>query len=312
MFSGQGSQYYRMGKELYENHLGFKGWMDHCDEIVHPLIGISLLDVIYRQGNKGEPFDRILYTNPGLLCIQYSLARLLIESDVRPDYLLGYSLGEITASIVSGAVSLEDGIRLVVDFAALLEAKTQPARMLAIIESEDIMMRFPSLFENCWLTGRIFQNNFVVSGLPKDIHNLKKVLNQKNIMSQELPVNYGFHTELIDSLEAGFKELVRGINLSPVNIPIISSFMAGKIQEVDEEYFWKLVRYPVEFGKAIRMMLQKGDFIFIDAGPSGSLATSVKYLLPSNSNSLYLETINQFGRDLNSMEKLKVGLSALT
>jgi len=95
-----------------------------------------------------------LYTNPALLCIEYSLTQLLMEMNIQPDYLLGYSLGEITASVILSTVSLEEGIQLVVDYAKLLEKEAQAAGMLAIIESIDIMNQFPDLFQNCWLTGK--------------------------------------------------------------------------------------------------------------------------------------------------------------
>ena len=309
MYSGQGSQYYHMGKELYENHSRFRFWMDHCDEIVHPLIQTSLIDVIYQGQGKSEPFDQILYTNPALLCIEYSLSRVLMEMDIHPDLLLGYSLGEITTSVVSGVISLEDGIQLVVGIARLVEEKTQLVEMLAVIESQEVMTEFPDLFQNCWVTGKNFQRSFVVSGLANDIRRLQDGLNQKNIVSQRLPVKYGFHTELIDPIEEEFKQLVRNINLLPMGIPIISSLTTGTVRELNDGHIWNVIRYPVEFEQTIRSMLQKEDYIFVDVGPSGSLATFVKYLLTSNSNSLHLETINQFGRDLNSIETLRTSLT---
>lgn len=310
MFSGQGSQYYHMGKELYEGHPRFRLWMDHCDEIVHALTGTSLIDVIYREGvNKSEPFDRILHTNPALLCIEYSLARVLMEMDIQPDYLLGYSLGEIAASVVSGAVSLEDGLQLSVEYARLLEENCRPAGMLAIIESEDVVDRFPGIFRNCSLTGRNFEKNFVVSGLLEDIQRLQEALKRENIVCQRLPVNYGFHTELMDPVEDRFKNLARKTVFSPIGIPVVSALKTGGVREIDVDYLWEVVRYPVEFGKTVRQMLRNEDYAFIDAGPSGTLATFVKYLLPAGSRSTHFETINPFGRNLSTLDRLKAGLS---
>lgn len=308
MFSGQGSQYYQMGKELYENHTQFRNWMDYCDEIVSPLIQASLIDVLYRGEGKSKSFDRLLYTNPALLCIEYSLANVLKGMGIQPDFLMGYSLGEIIASVFSGAISLEDGIQLVIGIARIAEEKTQPVEMLAIMESKKIMTEFPDLFRHCWLTGTNFQKNFVVCGLSSTIQHLKESLNKKDILSQILPVKYGFHTELLDPYEAEYKQLVRGINLLPVRIPIISSIKTEIIQELNEDYLWKVIRSPVDFEKTVDWILKIGDYTFIDAGPSGSLATFVKYILPSNSNSNSLQMINQFGKDLNSIEKLRTSL----
>jgi acyl transferase domain-containing protein len=308
MFSGQGSQYYQMGKELYENHAQFKYWMDCCDEMVSPLIQTSLIDILYRGAGKSEPFDRLLYTNPALLCIEYSLVSILKGMGIQPDFLLGYSLGEITASVVSDAISLEDGIQLVVEVSKFVEKTMQPAEMLSIMESKNMMAEFPDLFHHCWLTGTNFQKNFVVCGLSNNIQQLQRGLNKKNIVSQILPVKYGFHTQLIDSYEEEFKQLVRKINPLPVRIPVISSLKTEIIQELNEDYLWEVIRYPANFERTVDWILQKDDYIFIDAGPSGSLATFVKYILPPNSNSIPLQMINQFGRDLNSIEKLRTSL----
>lgn len=310
MFPGQGAQYYHMGKELYQYHPRFKLWMDYCNEIVHPLIQTSLIDVIYKeQVNKYEPFDQILYTNPALLSIEYSLARLLMEMNIQPNYVLGYSLGEITAAIISNAISLEEGLRLVIDVAKIVETQTRPACLLAIIESIKFMTRFPDMFQNCWITGKNCQKNFVVGGLNVDIRRLQKALEKKKIISQELPVKYGFHTELMDPIREKIKLLIQRINLDTNRIPIISSLETEEIQEVSEAYVWEVFRYPVDFEKTIRLMLQKKDYIFIDVGPSGSLATFVKYLLPRDSESLHLEMMNQFGQNINSMKKLMACLS---
>lgn len=308
MFSGQGSQYYQMGKELYENHAEFKYWMDHCDKIVSPLIQGSLINVLYKGKGKSESFDDIVYTNPALLCVEYSLFKVLKGMGIQPDFLMGYSLGEIVAAVVGGAISLEEGIQLVVDIAKLTEEKTQSADMLAIMGSTSIIIDFPDLFRNCWLTGVNFQEHFVVSGLPNTIRHLQGSLNEKKITSQILPLKYGFHTELIDPIEEECKQFVRKINLEPSRIPIISSSRAEIIQELNEGYLWEAIRYRVNFEQTVERMLENGDYIFIDVGPSGTLATFVKYILPSGSGSISLPVINQFGRDLDAIEKLRTSL----
>ncbi len=306
MFSGQGSQYYHMGKELYEKHPRFKMWMDHCDEIVTPLIGTSLIDVLYQEGvNKGMPFDQILYTNPALISIEYSIARILMEMGIQPNYVLGYSLGEISAAIISGVISLEDGLQFIVDSAQLLINESPAASMLAIINSPDIQSEFPHIFENCWLTGNNFENNFVVGGLIKDIEHLQIWLNNKNIAYQKLPVNYGFHTKLLNPLEQKWRQLIEEMDFFSMRIPIISSSYSKILQDVDEEYFWQITRFSVDFKKTIDLLIKDNSFVFIDAGPSGSLATFIKYLIPNNSKSFSMEVMNQFGNDLRTLEKLR-------
>ena len=308
MFSGQGSQYYQMGRELYENHEPFRYWMNHSNKIVSSLLQTSLIDILYQGENKSQPFDRLLYSNPALLCVEYSLVTVLREMDIEPDFLMGYSLGEITASVVSDAISLEQGIELVIALSLLAEQKSPPAAMLAIMESSTLMDKLPELFRGCRLTATNFQGSFVVGGLSDTIRQLQQNLSKKDVTSQRLPVNYGFHTELIDPFETDYKQLVRKMNPLTPKVPMISSSTTGVVQRLDEDYFWGVIRHPIKFEQTVRRLLKTGDYIFIDVGPSGSLATFVKYMLPPDSSSLSLPTINPFGNDLSSVQKIRTSL----
>lgn len=312
MFSGQGSQYYRMGEELYSRHAGFKRHMDHCDAIARPLLPGSLTEILYRSGGKSDPFDRLLHTNPALLAIQYSLAQVLMESGYRPDYLLGYSLGEITASAVSGLLDLEDAFRLVIGMARLVEEKTPPAVMMAILGAPEILDAHPILPPDCWITGRNFASHFVMAGLPGPMADLDALLARGNHIAQKLPVRHGFHTRLIDPIAADFRELVAGLALRRADIPMISCARRLVTRDPDADYFWKIIREPVDFSLTIKEFVETGDAVFIDTGPSGTLATFLKYLLPPGSRSSALQMMNPFGRDIASFEKLTGTLSELT
>jgi acyl transferase domain-containing protein len=308
MFSGQGSQYYLMGRQLYEQHPGFRRWMEQCDAAAAPMIQQNLSQLIYQPIDKNKEFDRLLYTNPALLCIQYSLTRVLLEMDIEPDYLIGYSLGEIAAAVVTGSLSLADGIRLSIDLAALLEQASPLAGMLAIFETPDIFSQFPELFANVWLTGRNFSKNFVVTGLAEDIAQLQRVLNQRKIICQSLPVKYAFHTPLLDPLQSQIQQLAQGIDFNDLNIPILSPVNGQWKVRMDAAELWRIIRQPVNFADSIQNLLNTGDYVFVDVGPSGTLAAFVKYSLPSCAQSLALQTLNRFGKDLESLQNLKLAL----
>lgn len=310
MFGGQGTQYYHMGKELYEKHARFRYWMDHCDAIATPLLATSLTDILYRGKGKGEPFDDLLHTNPALLCFQYSLYQVLREMDMRPDWLLGYSMGEAVAAVAAGAVSLEDGIRLMVEIARLAE-QTPKAEMMAILAPKMIMADYPELFSQCWLAGTNFQHNFVVSGLPAAMQELRTVLNDMNIVSQQLPVCRGFHTPLIDPAADACRRLIREVPMVRGSIPLISSLTANVMTDLQPEHYWEAIRYPVSFESAIVNTVAAGEAVFIDLSASGSLATLVKYILPADSGSFSIPVINQFGRDMMGLEKMQQTLAGL-
>lgn len=304
MFPGQGAQYYQMARELYDTHPRFKLWMQHCNEIVSPLIETSLIDKIY-QGKKSDDFDRILYSNPALVSVELSLAKVVMEIGVQPDFLVGYSLGEFTAAIISGAMSIEQGLELVVDYAKILEEKSPHGGMLAIIAQEGVISEYSEIFNGCTLASRNFQNNFVVSGLLENILKAQDNLVEIGIPCQKLPVNYAFHSEIMDPLEQDFKRVTEQHNFTNLRTPTISALKTNQITDVNTDHFWELIRHPIEFDTTIRKMANKEDYLFIDVGPSGALATAVKYLLPETTQSKPIELINQFGNDLRTIERFK-------
>jgi len=303
LFSGQGSQYYGMGKELYENNKIFNFGMNECSEIVSAAIGTSLIEMLYDPAKKGQPFDQLLYTNPALISVQYSLYRMLQDMNIHPEYFMGYSLGEITSCIASEMLSLENGLNLSVTIAKMVEEKTPKAAMLAIMSGKEIIVQNPDIFSACWLIATNFSESFVVCGLPKDIQTLQKSLQHEGIVSQQLPVTNGFHTPLIDAVENDLKAEIQKIQLSKGKIPIISSKDARIKNEVSHNDFWDVLRYSVNFENAVHTITNQHDCVFIDLGPSGSLATSVKYILDADSKSIPLQLINQYGKNLQTLEK---------
>ncbi|MCX5214365.1 acyltransferase domain-containing protein [Kitasatospora sp. NBC_00240] len=302
MYSGQGSQYFHMTAELYERHPRYRLWLDHCDEIASPILGKSLLDTVFDPGRqKSDPFDSLADSNAALLCVEYSLTRVVQELGYRPDALLGYSLGEITAAVVAEVFPLELGISFAVDFARLLAERTPRAGMLAIVGPPELLLTHQSLFAGCWVTGRNFDGNFVVSGHAARIDALQAALRHEGVLCERLPVNWGVHTELIDPVEAEVRGLLGGLDFAPPQIPIVSATAAGLVDAVTADGIWAAMRNPVEFSRTVGKMTAETDATFIDLGPSATLATFVKYLLPPGSGSVQTSTINRFGNNLKSM-----------
>lgn len=306
MYSGQGSQYFHMTRELYEQNPRYRLWMDHCDDVCSPILGKSLLDTMFNPRlGRSDPFDSLADSNAALLCVEYSLTRVVQELGYQADFLLGYSLGEITAAVVAGVFSLDTAITLAVEFALLLEERTPRAGMLAVVGSTELLRTHAALFRRCWVTGRNFANNFVVSGRFADIEVLQSTLEKKNILCQRLPVNYGVHTELMDPVEEPSRRIFGALSLAPPQIPMISSASTGPLGSMSPDNLWAAMRRPVEFSRTVEKIIVEGDATFIDLGPSATLATFVKYLLPSGSGSTQLSTINRFGNDLKSMTEFQ-------
>ncbi len=293
-----------------EEHARFKLWMDHCDELVTPMLGIRLTEIIYGENLKDKPFDRLRYSNPALISIEYALAKIVMESGCKPDLLVGYSLGELTAAAVSGVISLSDALQLSIDYADIMEQQSAPGAILAILDSPKIMETNSERFGECYFAGANFDNHFVVSGLREDILRLHLDLKANNIISQLLPVNYAFHSPVMQKLMDEFIKVASYIDFRDPKVPVWSAYTGMPVSSFNELHFWHVVRDPIQFSLTVKNILTKGEFVFVDVGPSGTLSTFIKYLLPQGSRSVAVETLNQYGRDIASLDKLTEKLNS--
>ncbi len=308
MFSGQGSQYYWMGKELYEKHKTFHDWMEHCSTLAAPRLGISLTKLLFRdRPDRFEPFDRTLFTFPAVFIINYSLANTLINEGIKPAVLLGYSMGEFVALTIGEALTLEESLQLVIDCAELVEDRTQPAGMMVVLASPAICSEYPQLFRNTTVTCRNYAENFVIAGQRQQLEDLGGFLSQKGVLWQILPIRHGFHSPFMDPIEEEFKSLAFAACLKPMRTSVFSSVYSRELNDRDytPNYFWDVFSKPVDFSRTVKTLEQLEPHFYVDVGPSGTLASFVKYIIAADSPSRARWTINQFGKDLRSISRLK-------
>jgi acyl transferase domain-containing protein len=293
-----------MGRELYQKNEIFRFWMDQCNDLASPLLGRSMIGVLFGTTDKSKPFDDILFSNPCLLALEYSLARTLMESGLEPGF---------AAAAVAETISLEEALRLAIGIADLAEEKTPLTKMLAVLDLGKDLEKSLTLPPECWITAINFRGNVVVCGAPEGIDELRRNMQSQGKIVQELPVRQGFHTKWIDPIEADVKNLARSLRppRTPPKFPVISCLKGGFVDSIDGQYVWDVIRGEIDFPGTIRRLEAEGGFQFIDVGPSGTLATFVKYLLPPGSRSASWPSLSAFGRDKSSVSKLLAHFSGL-
>ena len=314
MFSGQGSQYYSMGKDLYDHHGTFRYWMNYCASVAEGHLGMNLIDLVFKERtDKYEPFARTLYTSPAIFMVNYSAAQTLMDEGIQPDMLLGYSLGEVVALAVSGFVSIEDAVDFLIRSSRLIEEKTPRGSMLAILHSREIVDEYPEQFEDTTIASLNFNRSFVLAGRLERLKSVQQFLAEKSILTQLLPIECGFHSPLIDGVESEYKALLEGMRPEEGRIPVVSSAYSSHLDRntITPRYYWDLIRGPVNFDKTVSMLEESGPYLYIDAGPSGTLATFVKYLIKSDSQSKAIPLLDQFGYNMRNLSKVQAacGLS---
>jgi bacillaene synthase trans-acting acyltransferase len=305
MFAGQGAQYYQMGRELYEREPVFRQYMERADRLVQELLNESLIDIIYRpRANRFEPFHRLLHTHPAILIFQCAVGETLLKRGLRPDYLLGYSLGEFSCLVISGVIPFEEALIALVKQAELVEYCLPRGQMLAILDSADLMDRYPEAFRQCAAVAYNSPKNFVVSASPEALIQLQQFLKMREILFVELPVDYPFHSPQMDSLQRVSEAILGQAPLSAPKIPIITAQQGGFLKEPSARHMWDVTRNLVDFAQTIRWRERSGPYLYVDLGPSGSMATAVKYNLESGSQSELLTISSAFGHECKNVESL--------
>jgi bacillaene synthase trans-acting acyltransferase len=311
LFSGQGSQYYGMGRELHQSHTGFRAWMERGSRLAEPQLGVSLVRLLYaRPEDRFKPFDRLLYTHPAIFLINFSVARALQEEGLTPAGLVGYSLGETAAWAVAEALSLEQALTLVIDTARLVEERTPPGGMLAVIGAPSLWQTNPEAFTGTTLAGINFNRHFVIAGREPDLRRAECWLKERGVQTQFLAISRAFHCPLLDPIQRDLKALAGNLAIEAPRMPIFSCALGRQVAPTDAnpDYWWKVLRGPASFQATIETLEAAGPHIYVDAGPSGTLSGFVRNLDRLHPGTQAHALLTPFGHDQRSLARLKSAL----
>lgn len=302
MFSGQGSHYYHMGKSLYENHAGFRKYVTAFDAVAADIFGRSIAAALYDPSKRmSDFFDDIMVTSPAIIMVEYAAARILMDNGIVPDLIIGASLGEITGMLVAGVMPLESLLKKVRDQLALFASVCEKGRMIAILATRDVYEKSPLLIENSEVAAFNFDSHLVITCRETLVASLQDDLRSRNIAFQVLAVPQGFHSSLLDPAEKIYKTAAVDTVYQDPGIPLISCATTEPVKTIDAAHAWRIFRYPIQFQQTIQKLEKTGHFCYIDAGPSGTLATFTKYNLTPDSGSDVFPIMTPFGRDLKNL-----------
>jgi acyl transferase domain-containing protein len=298
MFSGQGSQYFHMGKALYAANPSFRNYMQQLNEIVQKISGNSVIDTLYSPLNRPNmPFDVTSLSHPAIVMVEYSLARTMINAGCEPDILIGASLGFFSAAAIAGALSIEDALTATLAHATALKAYARSGAMIAILAS-------PTLYEEsflnryCELSAVNYDSHFAISAEIANCDLIEMELARRKVVFQRIPVEFAFHSSSVDPAASEFAMQVAHLDYRAPTIPLICCAEASARERIDGTTLWDVTRRQIRFADTIRRTEADAPLLYIDLGPAGTLATFVKYLLPATTASRAMPVLTPFGRDV--------------
>ena len=312
MFSGQGSHYYQMGRALYEESPVFHHWMREADALCQEQIGLSVIKELYSPGHKkSDVFNRTLLTHSAIYMIEYALAQTVLATGIKLDYVLGASLGELTAAVLADVLSFEEGLTAVLNQAQMFETYCPQGAMMAVMESPYLYETHPFMKEKSELAALNFPSHFVISGKAEDLSQISASLKREEIAIQDLPVSYAFHSSLIDEAAPSYLGFLKSLSFKSPILLFISCAKKGILDTIPHAHFWDVVRQPIDFQATIEALEKENNFIYLDLGPSGTLATFAKYnLKDTSSQSQTYALLSPFSDDVKNFANLSAWLSS--
>lgn len=324
MFSGQGSQYINMGRDLYESEPVFRDCVNRCAKILEPKLGLDIRRILYpKDGEQTEDLTDKLrqtaITQPTLFVIEYALAQLWMKWGITPSAMIGHSIGEYAAACIAGVLSLEDALTLVAARGQMMQSMPGGA-MLAVSLSEEELL--PLLRLDLTLAAVNAPRSCVVSGPREAIDEFQDELEIQEVEFQRLVTSHAFHSAMMDPVLPEFARMVTQISLGPPQIPFISNVTGTWItdaQATSADYWAEHLRKPVLFDAGLKELIKDTPKVLLELGPGRTLTTLAKQQPGKGSKHLVLSSMrhphdrqSDVGFLLNAMGQLWISGGKIT
>ena len=274
LFTGQGSQYVEMGRDLYATQPVFRATLDRCDRLLRPHLGESLLAILYPQGAAPSRIDQTRFTQPALFALEYALATLWQSWGVQPDLLIGHSVGELVAACVAGVFSLEDGLKLIAARGRLMDALPHDGEMIALLADEAVARRaIAPWLDDVSLAAVNGPQSVVISGRREAVQAIVEQVTAQGIKTRRLMVSHAFHSPLMDPMLEAFHAIAASITYHQPCLPLISN-VTGALTSAElltPAYWVRHVREAVRFADGVTALREQGASIFLEIGPHPTL-----------------------------------------
>ncbi|WP_367865340.1 amino acid adenylation domain-containing protein [Pedobacter sp. WC2423] len=312
MFSGQGSQYVQMYADLYTQEPYFKEIADQCFNLVELQSGVDLKPVLF--GSAAELINQTRYAQPLLFIVEYGLARLLMSWGIRPDKMIGHSIGEYVAACLSGVFSLEDSLLLVSKRGELMQG-APVGDMLSIGIAEEELKDYLSSAPQVCLAAHNSSSQCVVSGSSEQIAEFKKTIELAGYSSRILHTSHAFHSHLMDGILDEFKGVLDKVKINKPELPFISNVTGEFVQadEIGQAAYWvSHLREPVRFSEgAGRLLSGTGAAVLIEVGPGKTLSTFIRSHHLRNSSHQVVSLVRGAQEEGNDLKQLLTGFGKL-
>ena len=279
VYTGQGNQWEGMGESLYRGEPAFRAVLDRCDRLVRQERGASLLDVMFGRPGAAGDLDDPSWTQPAIYALECALTALWASVGIRPEVVLGHSLGEIAAAYAAGVFSLEDGLRFASTRGRLMANLPRPGAMAAVFapkpDVEAAVAEWNEAHAGADLCIGVDNGTHqVVSGPAEEVHALSEQLESAGVNVRRLRPSPAYHSSLVEPALDDLEGVFSDIPVAATAIPLVSNVTGRPVDandRMDGAYWRRHARQPVAFRSCVESLAELGVNVVIEIGPHAIL-----------------------------------------
>ncbi len=309
MFPGQGSQYVNMAQELFESQPVFAAELEQCINLVAKHSGIDIKPYLF--SNKNEESDELTTSiqqtqiaQLTLFAVEYALAQFLLDKNIKPEAMIGHSIGEYVAACVAGIFSLEDAIRIVSKRGELMQSMPE-GDMLSVSLNEEEISRY--LDKDLSIAAVNGASEMVLSGNSATILTVKNKLEGDGHRVKLLKTSHAFHSVMMSPMLDDFQAIMQQVELKSPQIPVVSNLTGTWLSNenaCDPGYWSDHLRNTVRFAAGLNTLKELNAPVFIEVGPGMTLKGLVLKHFKDNQDVVALNTTRHPLETISDSKKL--------